>query len=162
MVVLWEENSSLRCLLIQRPEYEGVHSGQVALPGGKQEDYDSDLLATALRETQEEVGFLIPSEYVAGPLSPLYIPVSNFLVQPYIAVLPSKPKLNLNLVEVHACLDFDLSTILNENSRKTKEIQANGMKHETPYFEIEGLVVWGATAMVLSELSAVIKSIISS
>jgi 8-oxo-dGTP pyrophosphatase MutT (NUDIX family) len=160
MVILWPEGDSFRCLLIQRPQYEGFHSGQIALPGGKSEPSDKDLLDTAIRETAEEVGIVLTPECVAGALSPLYIPVSNFLVQPYVSCLPVRPQLQLNVSEVQACIDFDLALIQKEGAIHFRDFRLpDGTQAETPYYSIEGFEVWGATAMILSELSVIVREV---
>jgi 8-oxo-dGTP pyrophosphatase MutT (NUDIX family) len=163
MIILWPESGSIRSLLIRRQEYEGVHSGQMAFPGGKFDPADDDLIGTAIRETLEEVGLEIDPDAVAGGLSPLYIPVSNFLVNPYVAFLENRPVFHPNPGEVEALVDFDVSHILNEENIKSKDrIFSNGIQRKTPYYEIGGSEVWGATAMIISELATVLRSIISS
>lgn len=163
MLLLWLEGNKICSLLIRRPEYEGVHSGQMALPGGRFEAGDESLRITAMRETREEIGFEVPESLVAGALSPLYIPVSNFLVQPYVALLESRPLLNPDPKEVSEAVMFNILSLLEPGSIKTMErINANGLKVKTPYFEIEGFNVWGATAMILGEFTALAQGIISS
>jgi hypothetical protein len=90
----------------------------------------------------------------------LYIPVSNFLVQPYVAVLEARPVFHPDPEEVSALLDFDLKLLLKPETLKIGErMLAKGVKARTPYFDIEGSEVWGATAMMLSELAAVLEVI---
>jgi 8-oxo-dGTP pyrophosphatase MutT (NUDIX family) len=81
-IVLFESNNQIECILTQRPEYDGSHSGQVSFPGGKKEDTDEHLEATARRECKEEIGVELSLENYLGELSPVYIPVSRFLVLP--------------------------------------------------------------------------------
>ena len=163
MILLWPEQATVYSLLIRRPEYEGVHSGQMAFPGGSSEPEDVDLVQTAIRETFEEVGVRVNREQVMGPLTPLYIPASNFLVQPFIACLNEKPAFAADPTEVSALLEFDLFLILDPQLKKSKQrIYSNGMKAETPYYDIRGFEVWGATAMITSELSAIVQEICSS
>jgi 8-oxo-dGTP pyrophosphatase MutT (NUDIX family) len=139
-----------------------VHSGQVAFPGGKKEEADSDLLVTAIRETQEEVGVLLKAESVAGALTPLYIPVSNFLVQPFVAILTGRPELQLNKNEVEAVMDFDLRAIIDPGNIREKQMQTSSGMLLTPYYELGGVEVWGATAMIISELAEIVRPLISS
>jgi len=153
-----DEHGHVRFPLIQRPTYNGAHSGQVAFPGGKAEKEDASLIETALRETEEEIG--IPPERieVVGQLSDLHISVSNFLVSPVVGFAKDRPKFVLDQQEVIAVIEADLYDILNPEKRKEGEIMARG-KYEiqTPYFDIDDRMVWGATAMMLSELSIVIS-----
>jgi 8-oxo-dGTP pyrophosphatase MutT (NUDIX family) len=163
LILLFPEGDSIHTLLIQRPEYEGVHSGQVGFPGGKFEEADGELKNTALREASEEIG-IIPSEIrVLGHLTDLYITPSNFLVSPYIGVCPARPFLKPDLREVKRIIEADLFALDNPEIRGEKVIShSNGFKIKTPYYEIEGLTVWGATAMMISELNAVVRDVTAS
>jgi 8-oxo-dGTP pyrophosphatase MutT (NUDIX family) len=160
LILLFPDGPSIQTILIQRGKYEGVHSGQIAFPGGRYEETDFDLKQTALRETAEEIG--VPSENinVIGCLTDVYITPSNFLVKPFIGVLHQKPDFILDPVEVDKVIPVDLLSLNNKDIRKEKSIlQSGGFKVKTPYFEIEGLTVWGATAMMISELNAVVAQI---
>lgn len=145
--------------LIKRPEYPGFHSGQMAFPGGKMEQEDENIVQTALREAEEEVGIARHEVKVLGKLSDLYIPTSNFLVSPVVGFLERSPDFVPDLSEVSRIVKTDLRELLSPAIRKQTvlEISANRTLH-TPYFEIDGEVVWGATAMILSELIAVLES----
>ena len=136
-------------VLIVRAPYDGVHSGQVALPGGEREECDANDLDTALRECEEEIGVRVERAQVVGALSPLYIPPSKFYVRPYVACLDSKPKFILDEVEVSEVLFLKISRLCSEYL--WREYKMNG--NVVPGFEIEGNVVWGATAMMLAEIS---------
>jgi 8-oxo-dGTP pyrophosphatase MutT (NUDIX family) len=158
-IALFEQNERIVFILIERPVYEGVHSGQIAFPGGKKDPTDPDLLFTALRELYEEVGVRIQEEAVIGSLSKLYIPPSNFMVYPYVAILPFIPTYQLNAREVRQVLEVDIEELMDENIIKETTIDVGGgLKVKTPYFEIRGKVVWGATAMILNELKYIISS----
>jgi 8-oxo-dGTP pyrophosphatase MutT (NUDIX family) len=162
-LLLWPEADTYRTVLIRRPEYEGAHGGQMALPGGQKDPSDCNLLDTAIRETREEIGVELGADQILGKLSPLYIPVSNYLVQPWVALLEQRPVFHPDPAEVSALLDFDLSLLLLPDTLKSSmRVLGNGLKAETPYYDIEGSEVWGATAMILSELAAVLEEIISS
>jgi 8-oxo-dGTP pyrophosphatase MutT (NUDIX family) len=163
MIVLWPEYGSIRCLLIRRPVYPGVHSGQVAFPGGKYEKEDGDLLRTAIRETKEEIGVTVSESEVAGALSPLYIPVSNYLVYPFVSVLNVRPSVVPNEKEVERVLDFELKRLSGKEQVKEKDMQIReGKSVKVPYYEVDDFVIWGATAMIISELLAVLEDIIFS
>ncbi|MFI5148317.1 MAG: NUDIX hydrolase [Bacteroidia bacterium] len=163
LILIWPDKETFRCLLIRRPEYDGVHSGQMAFPGGGKEAEDKNLVHTAIRETKEETGVLISEDSVLGELSPLFIPVSNYLVYPFVACLDSQPIFNPDPVEVSALVDFDLRVILTKDSIRTKRrLMQPGITAEAPYYAIEGSEVWGATGMILSELSELLKIFIFS
>ncbi len=143
--------------LIVRPEYDGTHSGQVAFPGGKVESEDADVIATALRETYEEIGVLVPATHALGLLTPLYVFASNFMVHPILAVLPDAPTLFPDPREVAQILEVPIAALLDDNRRGEKEISVRGFRVQAPFFDLEGQTVWGATAMMLSELVAILS-----
>ena len=160
LILLFPENDSIHTILIQRGKYEGVHSGQIAFPGGRFEEGDLDLKQTAVRETAEEIGITPKSINVIGCLTDVYITPSNFLVKPFIGVINHKPDFILDLVEVEKIILVNVFNLNDKSIRKEKSIlQSGGYKIKTPYFEIEGLTVWGATAMMISELNAVVEKI---
>ena len=144
--------------LTERMTYNGVHSGQVSLPGGKYEAGDGDLSNTALRECYEEIG--VTEIEILGKLTPLFIPVSNFLVHPYIGVSKIKnPVMKNQEREVKTIVRVATEDLLNDVIIKQGTIQVGEMFVKTPWFEVEKLKVWGATAMILSELKQLLKVI---
>lgn len=145
--------------LIKRPEYAGFHSGQIAFPGGKMEPEDENIIQTSLREAQEEVGIDRRDVQVLGKLSDLYIPTSNFLVSPIVGFMEKRPNLIPEEKEVSRIIQTDLGFLFRPEVRKQKDLEFGlNLKLNTPYFEIEGEVVWGATAMILSELIEMLNS----
>lgn len=147
-----------RLLFILRNAYPGVHSGQIGFPGGREEENDRDLLETALRETQEEVG--VPSELIEPirPLSRIYIPPSNFEVSPYMGICRHRPEFHKQESEVADLIEVSLSDILNDANLITRRLSTSYAKEiEVPAFQLEGNVVWGATAMMLSEIKSLLK-----
>jgi 8-oxo-dGTP pyrophosphatase MutT (NUDIX family) len=155
LILLYPNESSVFCPLMQRPQNTGVHSGQISLAGGKKEDDDEDFLATALRETEEELGVNVPRNNFLGQLSPLYIPPSNFLVYPQVAFLDKKPDFLPNN-EVAELLELDILDFVKNDYLKYKIIEASYMKGEMPYYDVLDKTLWGATAMILSELKAIL------
>jgi len=153
-----DENEHIKFPLIQRPTYNGAHSGQIGLPGGKAEKADADIIETALRETHEEIGVNPKEVEVIGKLTDLHISVSNYVVTPVIGFVSERPIFVLDRKEVVDILESDLYDIVNPGKRKEGDIVVgNKYKIRTPYFDIGKKVVWGATAMMLSELSMVIS-----
>lgn len=158
MVLLCADEGKLFIPLTQRFAYEGLHSGQVSFPGGKFEQHDESLVHTALRECEEEIG--ISDVEVLGLLTPLYIPVSNFLVQPVVGFYGRPVVMAPHEREVQRIVKLYIDDLLNEAIVKEGDVDiAKGLKRKAPYFEIEGLKVWGATAMILSELKVLLKTI---
>ena len=147
-------------VLILRNTYKGVHSAQVSFPGGKHEPSDTSLQFTALRETEEEVG--IPSQQieVLKAMTPMYIPPSNFSVQPYLGLLKSVPKFEKDSVEVEQIIEVELKDLLDEsNSIETTVPTSYKLNVKVPAFQLKGHIVWGATAMMLSELKVMLKQL---
>ena len=158
LILFYQEGSTTHFPLIKRPEYPGFHSGQIAFPGGKMEDDDESIIQTALREAEEEIGIDRKHVKVLGQLSDLYIPTSNFLVSPVVGFLKHRPKLVAEPQEVARIILTDLDCLLNPEIRKEKVFDfERGRRLNAPYYEIDGEVVWGATAMILSELIHLIE-----
>ncbi len=159
LVLLYLNKNEIFTSFILRPEYDGVHSGQVAFPGGRKEDEDKSIIDTAIREAREEVNIESSKISVLGTLSDLYIPPSNYLVTPVVAFSNSRPDFIPQESEVRKIIEANISFLFNESLAKRKIIHIRKTKIDAPYFEIDGHIVWGATAMILSELRELIESI---
>ncbi|WP_317896799.1 NUDIX hydrolase [Aurantibacillus circumpalustris] len=157
MILFCEDNSGNMFIpLTERMTYNGVHSGQISLPGGKFDKNDGDLSSTALRECYEEIG--VKEIEMIGKLTPLFIPVSNFLVHPFIGVSKIKnPQMKNQEREVKTILKIGLQNLLDDSIVKHGSITVGDVVIKSPWFEVENLKVWGATAMILSELKQIIK-----
>ncbi len=157
MLLVYKNDNKFFIPLTKRHTYDGNHSDQISLPGGKFEDNDGSLQNTALRELHEEIG-INKSIEVIGRLTPLYIPVSNFYVEPYVGVFTeNKINFETNPREVKELIQLDLESLKNESViEKNGTINVNGQKLKTPYFNIEGQIIWGATAMILNEFKKLI------
>lgn len=160
VLILLYPNPELHFVLMKRPAYLGVHSAQISLPGGKYEVSDKSLIETAVRETFEEVGVLPETITVLGTLSPLYIPISQTEVYPAVAFMTKKPVFSIDKNEVAYLIETPVSGLLNVQNKKTKPYDSGGFSGIIPYFDIQGHVVWGATAMILNEFAEVVESII--
>ncbi len=144
--------------LMRRTEDGYAHSGQISFPGGGVEEQDADLIATALRETEEEFGVDASQIEIVGTLSEMYIPVSNSLVLPSVGILHARPNFVPQEKEVAEIIEVPISYLLDEKIIKQKDIETRGgFKIPAHYYDVYGHVVWGATAMMISELLAVIK-----
>lgn len=158
LLLLYPDGGDLRLVLIERSADGGVHSGQIALPGGRKEDTDATIVDTALREAAEEVALNANKVTVLGKLSCLYIPVSNFEVTPVIAFAEEEPKLIASEAEVARILHLPLSTLFSR--KEMVDVQASGLNmiiHTIAYMMDDVRFIWGATAMILSELEAVVE-----
>ncbi|HYX09762.1 MAG TPA: CoA pyrophosphatase [Bacteroidales bacterium] len=158
MILLFEKENELFTIFIRRPDYDGVHSGQVAFPGGKFEAEDPDLIHTALRETYEEIGVKPEAIEVLGKLSPLYIPVSNIEVQPVVGFLNSQPLLDLNSAEVRYIIIEKVSDFFKPEILSTLQFSMEVGKIEAPAYHVSNELIWGATAMIFSEFLTVLKN----
>ncbi|MBP6333908.1 MAG: CoA pyrophosphatase [Bacteroidia bacterium] len=160
LILLYEDDGRIKIPLILRPENSGIHSGQVSLPGGKVEPGDANLIHTALRETEEEIGVPSSSIEMIGKLTQLYIPPSNFLVHPHLGILVSHADFIPDKTEVAKIIPLDIEELMDEEKVKEKDIKlSNGQTIRTPYYMIEGETVWGATAMILSELKSLLYEV---
>ncbi len=161
LVLCYQASGAFKFVLTKRTPAANVHGGQISLPGGKKEQTDADTEATALRETHEEVGIEPAAVKLIGRLTQLYIPVSNFLVQPVLGYLPTKPVFAKSEIEVADIVEADITQLLDPARRLTMDFQAkNNFQFSAPYFDIQGHVVWGATAMMLSEFKSIIQPIV--
>jgi 8-oxo-dGTP pyrophosphatase MutT (NUDIX family) len=159
IIVLFEESGKIKFPLIKRQEYLGAHSGQISLPGGKAER-NEDEVETALREAWEEIGLDRNEITVIGKLSNFFVIPSNFLVTPIVVAATGIPHFKADKREVARILMCDLFEITDPHAVRSKEILAAGQfKMMAPHFEIDGEIVWGATAMILNELCFVIREI---
>jgi len=162
LALFYPGNGNMTCLLlILRNTYKGVHSNQIGFPGGKQETEDTDLLATAIRETNEEVG--VPPERltILRSLSHLYIPPSNFEVWPFIGLYDKKIPFVLQQKEVAALIEVPLTDFLDDGKVVNHNLSTSYAKSvDVPAFLFNGYIVWGATAMILSEIKELLKQVL--
>lgn len=150
-------NNEVTLLLTKRANYDGTHSGQISFPGGKVEQSDLNLKQTALRETFEEVGINVEDIEVIRELTEVYIPPSNFLVTPFIGIIYNKPVFKVNS-EVAKIIEVPFSKLIDETSIGSIKITNSYMKETSvPCFKIDDSIIWGATAMILSEIREVLK-----
>lgn len=158
MSLIYPVNEIPHILFIERPVYDGVHSGQIAFPGGKIEKTDESYLHAALRETHEEVGIASNQIEILGALSEVYVLASNFMVYPFAGLLNEIPSLTLEQKEVANTLEVPLYKFFEPGIIKEKPIKnALGFTLMAPYYDLDGKVLWGATAMMVSELCAILK-----
>lgn len=160
IILLYEEDGAIKFPLTKRAEYAGAHSNQVSLPGGKAEPGE-DSIQTALRECEEEVGIDRNEIKVIGKLSDFFVMPSNFMVTPVIAMLDHQAVFKPDSREVVRIIKGDVEELINDHAMKQKEILAAGkFRMNAPHFEIEGEIVWGATAMMLNEFRMVLREIL--
>jgi len=156
MALFFPLGESWQLIFIKRSNryHDDRHKGQIGFPGGKYESEDRDLMDTALRETREEIGVEAEKIKVLGSLSELYIPVSQFNVHPFVGFLEKKPEFSLQAEEVDRVIYCGIHRFFNKDCRSRKDMDVDeGIRiHGVPYYDLEGEVLWGATAMITSEL----------
>lgn len=157
LILLYPKNDSTQIVMIKRAEYDGVHSGQIAFPGGKKEPGDNDLLDTALRETFEEIGLRRNDIRIIGKLSPLFIPVSNMCVHPWVGFYNNQPVFVKQDKEVQQVLSVSLDQLLENESITQSVFSGAHYQVEAPCYFVNGLRIWGASAMILSEFITILK-----
>ena len=152
-------SDELSIILTKRSSSLKVHRGQVSLPGGRVDTEDENEIATALRETEEEIGIPINNIEVIGQLSNLFIPPTHFDVMPIVGVLKEKPIYKINPDEVEVVVDVPLSQLLDKKNVKRKVFykSSSGSERTAPYYDVMGLEIWGATAMILSEFEELVR-----
>ncbi len=159
LILLYCDGDQIKFPLTKRADYLGTHGGQISFPGGKGEEGE-DAIETALREGEEEIGIKRNELKIVGTLSEFFVIPSNFMVTPVVAYAENKPSFIPDPIEVVRILEGTLDDLVKEEAIKTKEIVAAKLyPMMAPHFEIEGEVVWGATAMMLNEFRLVVKSL---
>jgi len=161
LIALYERQSSWHTIVMKRKSHPGDHhGGQISFPGGKQEAGE-ELSHTAIRESHEEVGTPINGVQILGPLTQLHIPISNFMVHPFIGYLDRPSELNPQISEVDQIFEIPLTSFLTSQVRKKTDvlIPEGFMLQNVPYFDIANQVIWGATAMIMSEFVSVVRAI---
>ena len=161
LVLLYPDaDGETRIILTERVSYDGHHRGEVSFPGGKAEPGDADAAATALREATEEVGLDPETAGVAvvGALDPVFIPVSDFRIDPIVAVAKHAPELRPNPTEVALILTPPVSAFLPDADVEIVERTIRDWPLRYGGYRIDGLHVWGATARILGQLGAILGS----
>ena len=160
LMLFYPKNDTTHLVLIVRNSYEGVHSAQIAFPGGKYEHDDDDFAYTALRETHEEVGIHPDKIEILKPFTELYIPPSNFMVHPFLGLSKEELVFVPEPSEVAEIIELPLSIFLSDAIVVDTNLSTSYADNiSIPAFKIENHIVWGATAMMLSELKEVLKEV---
>jgi len=159
LILIFPDNGELHTCMIKRPAAMRNHGGQIAFPGGKYEPSDKDLVRTALRESFEEIGTAENMVDIIGSLTPIYVQVSNFTINPFIGWCETIPNFNIDNREVDGFFKIPLKSILDSSTREWRNVITPFGNLEVPGFYIDPLFIWGATAMIISEFREVWLSI---
>ncbi|TDD75603.1 NUDIX hydrolase [Flavobacterium caseinilyticum] len=161
LMLFYPKNDKAHLVLIVRNSYKGIHSAQIAFPGGKYELEDENFAVTALRETHEEVGVHPDKIEILKPFTELYIPPSNFMVHPFLGISKEELVFVPEPAEVANIIELPLTTFLDDAIVIATNLSTSYADNITvPAFKIEEHIVWGATAMMLSELKEVLKEVL--
>lgn len=160
LILLYVVENKLFTAVILRNEYDGAHSGQISLPGGKREKTDTDFMHTAIREANEEIGVNPDKIHILGQLSRFYVRPSNFIVYPIVAFQSERPSFIPDPSEVQRVIEIDIFSEIDYSKIIRKVLNfKNNIKVTAPGFEVGGEFMWGATAMILSELIQVLTDV---
>jgi 8-oxo-dGTP pyrophosphatase MutT (NUDIX family) len=159
LTLMYPQSDGFHIILTRRTETLRGHSGQISFPGGRRDPTDESFTATALRETCEELG-VCEGITVIGQLSPIYIPPSNFEVFPTIGVMESTPIFHPNPAEVAEVFTVLIDDLLDERYKALEYREFQGRRVPVPYYSVHGHKVWGATAIMLSELEERLRAVL--
>jgi len=158
LLLLYPKEGELTLVLTKRTDTLNHHRGQVSFPGGAWEPGDADFVQTAQREASEELGIQPETLIILGTLTPLYIPPSDYRIYPTVAYTPQRPDFRPDPAEVAIVLEMPLAELTSGSNVRSETWELRGYPVEVPFFEVEGHKVWGATAMVLGEFRALVRS----
>jgi len=158
LVFMYPHNDRIHIALMMRPDYDGVHSGQVSFPGGRRENEDVNIHHTAMREAEEELGILQKKVKIVGELSELYIPPSKSLVTPVVSYSEERPSFIPDKREVKEIIEVDLFEILQDKYFNMTEIKTSKyLLKEVPAITYNDYIIWGATAMIINEFKWILR-----
>ena len=160
LILLFPFEDEIQFFLTKRTEDVEHHKGQISLPGGIRENNES-LNETALRETKEEVGIDSTKIIISGSLTPFFIPVTGYIVHPFIGWCKEKPSTKIHDVEVNQLFSVSITELIDEKTLKTEQWNIRGYDAIVPYYNFEKCKVWGATAAILSEFKSILEDISS-
>lgn len=158
MALLYRKENEIYICLTKRNKALRHHPGQISFPGGRAEENEiQQPLKTALRETHEEIGIAPAEIELLGSLSPLYVPVSNFMIYPYVGYCEHEPDFVVNHQEVDQLLTIPVRELLNTQNQINQKVNTSLGNIDVPCYQIDGHIVWGATSMILAELEAILR-----
>jgi 8-oxo-dGTP pyrophosphatase MutT (NUDIX family) len=157
LILIIEKNTQLYVCLTKRNSNMKHHAGQISFPGGKCEKTDPDTAYTAKRETFEEIGILPQHITIIGKLSEVFVPVSNFTIQPFVAFASKNAVFDINTAEVDKLIFIELNEFLNEKNISSRSVKTHKGTLDTPCYFINNEIIWGATSMMIAELAAILK-----
>jgi 8-oxo-dGTP pyrophosphatase MutT (NUDIX family) len=161
LILLYPTEQGLAFPLTRRTELVASHKGQISLPGGAQEPGEDSLVKVAMREVCEEIGVCRQDIEVIGQLGPLYVPASDFEIHPFVGCLPSRPRFRPDPVEVAEILEMPLPLLLDDSIKALEHWSYPDFDMDVPFYRLQGQVIWGATAIILSEFEERLRQAMS-
>ena len=159
LVLLYPIENKLFTVFTRRTKNGKSHKGEISFAGGKYEEDDDSLVETAIREANEEIGVLKENLTILGKLSMLYIPISNFDVLPVVAYSNTRPNFKKSVDEVKKIIEIPLSELFDDDKVSVRNVRLNDESYKIPYFSLKNCYIWGATAMMLSELKEIVRNL---
>jgi 8-oxo-dGTP pyrophosphatase MutT (NUDIX family) len=157
LIPLFHHSNKINTCLTRRNHLLKKHPGQISFPGGRYEAHDINTQNTALRETHEEIGIKPENVEIIGQLSDLYIPVSNFIITPYVGLIKKELNFRIDRNEVTEIIQIPLSDLFHHETHSLQPVEITEKKVNVPCYFINGNIIWGATSMILAELEAILK-----
>lgn len=158
LIPLFSENGEHKILFTKRSTQVKTHKGQISFPGGVVEETDQSLLETALREAQEEIGLLKEDVEILGQADDATTVVSNFIVHPFVGVIPYPYDFRISSEEVDRIIEVPLKVFLENNPQYRKNsAEFEGVTYPGSAFKYKGDVIWGATARILVNLVEILE-----
>ncbi|MCH8022763.1 MAG: CoA pyrophosphatase [Thaumarchaeota archaeon] len=152
MCILYPKHRQPYLLLTRRKSTLFDHAGEISFPGGSKEDRDNNLLETALREVEEELGLTLSYTDVIGELSAVFTYSSNFVISPFLAVVKTSPSVKSISAEVSYVLEVDFNRFMDQSNYGEDNRTFAGKTYSVPYYDYEGNIIWGATAQIINQL----------
>jgi 8-oxo-dGTP pyrophosphatase MutT (NUDIX family) len=162
LALLFPKENEWHLTLIERANHfpDDKHAGQISFPGGQVDENDYSFEDCALRETYEEIGVPPESIGILGNLTPIFVYVSNFLVHPYVGFTSEYPDFNPQTSEVSKIIEVPILHFLKQRNKGKADIHVRDIVlHDTPYYDVNDQKLWGATAMIISELEQIIREL---
>lgn len=157
LLLLYPSDNQIKIVFIRKPFSNGIHGGQISLPGGRIESSDTSSFHAALRETKEEIGVKPDDIQILGSLSSVYVSASNFVVFPVVGFIDFKPEFQPSANEVQQIIEVSLQKFLYPENMGTKFLIKDNKPFKAPSFNVDDHQIWGATAMILGEFIEVVR-----
>jgi 8-oxo-dGTP pyrophosphatase MutT (NUDIX family) len=157
LILLYPHDGALTFALTRRTEIVATHKGQISLPGGAQEPGET-ISQAALRETCEEIGVCLDETCLVGALTHMYLGVSDFDIYPFVGYVAERPDFRPDPGEVDGMLEFPLPLLVDDSIKETERWTLRGAELDVPFYRLDGQIVWGATAAILSEFESRLRT----